>query len=205
MSLPPNIIKKNLSSVSDWKGAQKSLMEGVSGEWIEPRLGPQESLHDAADLFNKLKGKIIVECGSGLHGEIAGNAALVWANRTNAQEIHYIDTDQRKLDQVHNHLRGNNRASYHCKDCLEVIKKFNKPIDLLYMDFSTSRRAETYLELYKISDFPQLILIDDTDHVDPWKQTLIVPQAIKDGYEVLWIGRQTLLRKLKSIDFSYES
>ena len=39
-----------------------------------------------------------------------------------------------------------------------------------------------------------LILIDDTDHVHPWKHTQIVPAALEDGFEVLYSRRQTLLR-----------
>jgi len=38
-----------------------------------------------------------------------------------------------------------------------------------------------------------MILIDDTDHISPWKHTLIVPQAMIDGYKLIYIGRQTLL------------
>jgi hypothetical protein len=40
-----------------------------------------------------------------------------------------------------------------------------------------------------------LILIDDTDHIDPWKQTLIVPEARRDGFDVIYVGRQTLLKR----------
>ena len=62
-----------------------------------------------------------------------------------------------------------------------------------------SGRAEKYLEAYmngkdKMSP-KSLILIDDTDHAPPWKDTLIVPAARKDGFKVIYIGRQTLLAR----------
>ena len=93
-------------------------------------------------------------------------------------------------------------------DGIKFVAEFNNKIDLLYLDFWADEivgttlgtgRANAYLQAYlnakdKMNEH-SLILIDDTDHIHPWKHTLIVPEARKDDFKVLWEGRQTLLMR----------
>ena len=94
----------------------------------------------------------------------------------------------------------------HVQDGIKFVENFDGTIDLLYLDFWTddppgelpgSGRSHAYLAAYeaakpKLSE-KALILIDDTDHVHPWKHTEIIPAARKDGFRLLYTGRQTLL------------
>ena len=84
----------------------------------------------------------------------------------------------------------------------------DEKIDLLYLDFWTpdpegsflgTGRAQAYKAAYQAArdqmNEHSLILIDDTDHVHPWKHTYIIPEARKDGFVVMYTGRQTLLQR----------
>lgn len=181
-----DIIETNITTIEEWENLQKEYF--IKG-FHRPRLMPQDSLKRASELFNSISGNTIVECGSGIHGDLSGNSSIVWLNNTGAQEIHCIDLNNSVLDTLPN----SDRIIKHNMDCFQVVKDFNGTIDMLYLDFCHKQRAQAYYDLYMVSKKPSLILIDDTDHADPWKQTLIVPHAIRDGYKVLWIGRQTML------------
>ncbi len=89
------------------------------------------------------------------------------------------------------------------EDGVKFLKSFNKSIDLLFLDawdaVPGTRYAESHLEAYlaakpKLHD-KSLILIDDTDIDNGGKGRLVIPQAIKDGYKIIFSGRQTLLAK----------
>ncbi|MFW5886825.1 MAG: hypothetical protein ACOCUL_03625 [Bacteroidota bacterium] len=176
-----------------------------SGFW-EFRYHPKKSLEKTARLFDKKKGKIIIEIGSGVQGQMSGNSILVWAKKTKAEKIIAIDLEQKHIDDVKKMCHKYTNVEALLTDGIEFVRKFDSKIDLLYLDFWTEDkvdeyfgegRAKAYFNAYlaaknKFSE-QAMILIDDTDHVDPWKQTLIVPQARKDGFKVKWIGRQTLL------------
>ena len=190
--------------IAAWERAQGEInSEHVN--FVGPtRDTPTESLHYTCGLFNKIKGNVIVECGSGLHGEQSGNSMLHWFHDTGATKIHCIEIDPHCINTVKNTLGEDPRIIYHPTDCFKTIPTIPS-IDLLYMDFLVNggaNRAEAYLKLYLLckkgffkKTGPKLILIDDTDHVDPWKQTLVVPQALKDGYMIVCMGRQTLLAR----------
>lgn len=52
------------------------LMEiGDNGFWAK-RYKPTVSLIKTAELFNKIRGKTIIEIGSGIQGEMAGNSII---------------------------------------------------------------------------------------------------------------------------------
>lgn len=180
-----------------------------NGFW-EKRENPEISLQKAAELFKDINGKIIVEIGSGIQGEKSGNSSLIWLNNTDASEIHCVDLDEKQLLSVQEATKHNNRIYLHHLDGIKYLRKFPKSIDLLYLDFwipdkkkefNGEGRAKAYLLAYKKArkkmSENSIILIDDTDHIDPWKQSYIVPAARKDGYRVLWTGRQTALQKIR--------
>lgn len=108
-------------------------------------------------------------------------------------------------------------VTFHNIDAIEFAKnEIIRHYDLLFLDawdVDMPECAEKHLEFYnvfkdKISD-KCLILIDDTDlyydqekkeyFPDPeclsGKGKLLIPRLIEDGYEIVFKGRQTLLRK----------
>lgn len=178
---------------------------GNDGFWAN-RSAPTPSLKRTAELFDQIQGETIIEVGSGLHGELSGNSILIWAKNTAAKRIIALDTEQQRIDEVKNATSQYPNVEAIVEDGVRYIKKFKSKIDLLYLDFwaedqeGTSPgegRAEAYRQAYKAAkdklNRQSLILIDDTDHLDPWKQTYIVNEARRDGFTVLYIGRQTLL------------
>jgi hypothetical protein len=178
-----------------------------SGFWMS-RSSPSRSLKKAAKLFDQLKGETIVEVGTGLHGRIAGNSILVWAKKTSAKSIIAIDLDEQRIKEVKAATGRYPSVKAIVADGISYIAQSPITIDLLYLDFWTpdpenttpgTGRAEAYRDIYMAAknklNKHSLILIDDTDHVAPWKHTLIIPEARRDGYVVLYTGRQTLLQR----------
>jgi hypothetical protein len=176
--------------------------------WWKHRSSPGASLRAAARLFNQLGGETIVEIGSGLHGDQAGNSLLNWVHRTAARRIVAVDTDAARIREVKSATAANPQVEAVVADGVEYLEQFPGAIDLLYLDYwlpdpegavSGLGRAEGYLDAYRAArhkmNRPSLLLIDDTDHVHPWKHTYIVPAARKDGFRVVYVGRQTLLRR----------
>lgn len=102
-----------------------------------------------------------------------------------------------------------------CTDGMEYLRGVKGPIQLLYLDawdVGIPDSAENHLEAYRIANknmiSGSLLLIDDTDvdcengelimakTIPGGKGRLLYPQAISDGYEEIFKGRQTLLRKI---------
>jgi len=196
----------NTTNIDVWRWWQ-NLLNIKYETFVEPRTKPAFSLGYAANLFNLIKGDVIVECGTGLYGPDYGNSALYWFNETEATKIHYIDLEKRHINSVKNKLGSSPRITYHHNNCFNVVPSINN-IDLLYMDFwdgDGGGRARAHLDLYNISNRPKIILIDDTDHSDPWKQTLVVPAAVSQGYKIVYVGRQTLLVSVLVDDLIYQT
>jgi len=180
---------------------------GSNGFWAR-RDSPSESLEETARMFNEINGQIIVEIGSGIHGRLAGNSVLTWAKKTRAKRIITVDLDPKQIDDVKKATIKYKNVEPIVADGLNYLADFSSSIDLLYLDFWVpdpdgalpgTGRAEAYRAAFaaaknKLAD-RSLILIDDTDHVHPWKHTLIIPDARKDGFVVVFVGRQTLLRR----------
>jgi predicted O-methyltransferase YrrM len=183
-----------------------SIIELDANNFWKNRQSPYESLKRAAALFEKIQGKIIIEIGTGIQGEQSGNSVLVWGNQTSAEKIYCLDLEQKHIQDVQDATKSMNNVEAIKIDGLKFIKNFKGKIDLLYLDFWVSdktgdvpgtARAIHYLKAFKLAkkklSNQSIILIDDTDHVDPWKHTYIVPEARKHGFDVLWCGRQTCL------------
>lgn len=200
--------KLRLSIARRLMGASEGFIPiDENGGW-QVRQRPTASLQRTAELFNQVGGKTIVEIGTGIHGKMAGNSMLVWTGKTNAQRIVAIDLEQRRLDEVNQATQGYNNVETVLADGIEYVRTFDGTIDLLYLDFWTpdpegalegTGRAEAYKAAFlaaqdKLSEHA-LILIDDTDHIHPWKHTYIVPIAREAGFQVLHIGRQTLMKR----------
>jgi predicted O-methyltransferase YrrM len=178
-----------------------------NGFWAR-RDSPLESLRETARMFNQLNGQVIVEIGSGVHGRLAGNSILTWAKKTRAKRIITVDLDPAQIEAVKKATSKYENVEPIVGDGLKYLADFSGTIDLLYLDFWVpdpdgtlpgTGRAEAYRTAFaaaksKLAD-RALILIDDTDHVHPWKHTLIVPDARKEGFVVIFVGRQTLLMR----------
>ena len=186
---------------------------GEDGFWKERSL-PAASLERAAALFEALGGETIVEIGSGLHGPKSGNSIIVWLDRTSARTIYAVDPQAKRIEEIREATAGSSRVQAFVQDGQSFVEGLQATIGLLYLDFwvevenyraalpkpeTGAVRAEAYLHIYRAARAKlaprSLILIDDTDHIDPWKHSLIVPAARADGFEVLWTGRQTLLTR----------
>jgi hypothetical protein len=176
--------------------------------WWKHRRSPAASLREVARLFNELGGRTIMEIGSGLHGELAGNSIFTWVRRTAARRIVAVDADEGRVEEVKRATAGDPRVEALVADGVQYLEQFRGTIDLLYLDYWVPDpegavhgvgRAEGYRDAYRAArdkmNGHSLLLIDDTDHVHPWKHTHIVPDARTDGFRVVYEGRQTLLRR----------
>jgi len=180
---------------------------GGNGFW-KRRFYPGKSFKKAAEIFDKIHGKIIIEIGTGLHGTFSGNSILIWARGTNAKRIICVDLDDKCINKVKNAMKEYSKVETVLGDGIKFLEEFSGNIDLLYLDFWVpdpectcpgTGRARAYLQAYlavknKMGK-ESLILIDDTDHIPPWKHTLIIPAARMDGFKIIWTGRQTLLQR----------
>ena len=178
---------------------------GENGFWRK-RYKPTISLIKTARLFNEMNGKVIIEIGSGIQGPMAGSSMIVWTKKTKAEKIVALDLEEKNIDEVKKATIGYSNVEAILGDGIQFLKNFSGTIDLLYLDYWTfdqegtvpgTGRANSYLEAYMSAkekmNAHSMILIDDTDHIPPWKHTLIIPEARKDNYRIRWTGRQTLL------------
>jgi hypothetical protein len=119
-----------------------------------------------------------------------------------------VDTDEARIREVREATSRYPQVEAVVADGIEFLRQFAGKIDLLYLDFwlpdpesamPGTGRAEGYREAYRAARDKMteraMILIDDTDHVHPWKHTYIVPEARGDGFRVVFVGRQTLLSR----------
>lgn len=145
-----------------------------------------------------------------------GHSSLILAPA--CEEFYSVDINSsstKLTSEILNTFKLNNKWSITTGDGIEFLKSFNKKIDLLFLDawdVDHSDTGEKHLEAYlaacdKLSD-RHIILIDDTDvGFDPsigfftdsngmnGKGVLLVPYLLKNGYELIFTGRQTCLTK----------
>jgi len=180
---------------------------GSNGFW-QPRAEPTPSLRETARLFNQINGQTIIEVGSGIHGRLAGDSVLTWAKRTRAKRIIAVDLDETRIREVKEATSQYRNVEAIVAEGVRYLADFSSTIELLYLDFWTpdhegalpgTGRAEAYRNAFAAArdklNRRSLILIDDTDHIHPWKHTHIVPDARKEGFVVRFVGRQTLLTR----------
>jgi predicted O-methyltransferase YrrM len=178
-----------------------------NGFW-QPRDAPTPSLRETARLFNQINGQTIIEIGSGIHGRLAGDSVLTWAKKTRAKRIIAVDLDEKQIRQVKDATSKYSNVEAIVAEGVRYLADFSSTIDLIYLDFWTpdpegalpgTGRAEAYRNAFAAArdklNRTSLILIDDTDHIHPWKHSLIIPDARKEGFVVRFVGRQTLLTR----------
>ena len=166
-----------------------------------------KSLKKTATLFNEMNGKVIIEIGTGVANKKL-SSMLLWAKKTSAKRIIGVDLEQKPIDETREATRQYPNVELVLADGIKYLKEFPEKIDLLLLDYWVpdtegtmpgTSRAESYRDAYNAAkekmNTHSMILIDDTDHIHPWKHTYIVPLARQDGYKVIYTGRQTLLKR----------
>ena len=181
-------------------------------DW-EIRKKPYPSLIKAIELFKSINGKVIVEVGSmrkpALHDIhdysheccMEGHSSMLFA--LSSQEFHTVDIDMPTSKITHKALKAlntTNNWNVYNGDGIKFLKEFKGVIDLLFLDawdIGVNNYAENHLEAYKAAE-PKLnkqhiILIDDTDINHTAERGF--HNLIKNGYTVVFKGRQTCLIK----------
>lgn len=86
-------------------------------------------------------------------------------------------------------------------DGITFLKDFDHEIEILFLDawdvIAGTDYAEKHLEAYRIA-LPKLakrclVQIDDTDILNGGKGRLVIPQMIRDGFDLVTWGRQAIL------------
>jgi len=172
---------------------------------------PKEYIKKALDIFKARKGKTIVEIGSmrdpvphpvdngSCKNCIQGHSTMWWA--LTGMDVYTVDINPENTNIVNTICKNFKHVHAITQDGIAFLKEFKQPIDLLFLDAWDADEgtpfAEKHLEAYMAAKpnlhNQSLILIDDTDLKDCGKGRLVIPQAIQDGYKVIFTGRQTLL------------
>jgi hypothetical protein len=172
---------------------------------------PLPYLRVAAQLAREFKLKTIVEIGSMRqplkHGldefdpECCneGHSTLFFAET--GADVFTTDVNPRCAEILVSATRKYRNLKVYTADGIWFLKKFDRPIDLLYLDawdvVPSINYAEKHLEAYQAA-LPHLaqtclILIDDTDISNGGKGRLAIPRMIRDGFELVTWGRQAML------------
>lgn len=120
--------------------------------------------------------------------------------------LHTIDINAINLEFAKNTTtQYSNYITYHLGDSIEVLKKINTQIDLLYLD-SLDYAVENYTEIqtHHLNEFlsakpfisaKTIILIDDNNLEGGGKGKLIKEHLLKKGWELILDDQQALLIK----------
>lgn len=168
-------------------------------------------LQVAAQLVREFNFKTIVEVGSmrkPLKHELdeffpeccnEGHSTLYFAE-TGAQ-VFTADVNPKCAELLASSTRKYRNLHVYTADGIWFLKKFDRPIDLLYLDawdvIPSLDYAGKHLEAYREA-IPHLaptclVLIDDTDISNGGKGRLAISQMIRDGFELVTWGRQAML------------
>lgn len=165
------------------------------------RFGRRGTIDKALELFHERDGKLIVEIGSIRDATPTakitdGYSTVAWA--LHAERVISVDIEPYAtvLTKILTKEYGNVEAIT-C-DGVKFLEEFQEPIDLLYLDAWDGHLADCkskHLEAYRVArkNFHEntLILIDDA-HV---KAKFVVPEALKNGFKVVFEEYQVLLSK----------
>jgi len=180
---------------------------------LEQRGKPLPYLQVATQLVREFGFKTIVEVGSMRHplkhalDEFdpeccnEGHSSLYFAET--GAEVFTTDVNPKCADVLVPSTRIYRNLHVYTSDGIWFLKKFDRPIDLLYLDawdvVPSLNYAEKHLEAYRAA-IPRLaptclVLIDDTDMANGGKGRLAIPQMIRDGFELVTWGRQAMLAR----------
>jgi len=191
---------------------RKRQTPSIKEQFRKKREYPLEYLKKTVKLFSQRKGKNIVEIGSmrnpiphpiyeiGCRHCLQGHSTIIWAHTL--ANVYTVDIEPKSTEITKEACKNFNNVHAFTEDGIGFLKKFDQPIDLLFLDAwdvseDVPDYAEKHLEAYFAAKHrlhpKSLILIDDTDIMNGGKGKLVIPQAIKDGYRIVFSGRQTLL------------
>jgi hypothetical protein len=174
---------------------------------------PLPYLKVATQLVREFNFKTIVEVGS-MRSELKhgldefvpeccneGHSTLYFAET--GAEVFTTDVNPKCADVLVSWTRTYRNLHVYTADGIWFLKKFEQPIDVLYLDawdvVPSLDYAQKHLEAYRAA-IPHLapvclVLIDDTDILNGGKGRLAIPQMIRDGFELVTWGRQAMLAR----------
>jgi glycosyltransferase involved in cell wall biosynthesis len=197
------VTRTNRLTTWNWKSRNATLsLTETDFERAKKPYGRTETIDRALDYFHSNNGRLIVEVGSiRERGNIQGDgySTVAWAQH--AEKVYTVDIDPAAtaLTQEETAEFGNVVAV--TQDGIDFLNAFTEPIDLLYLDAwdahaigSKENHLRAYIAACKNLHHRSLILIDDTDLGDHSKGGLVIPQALQDGWRLIFAeGKQTLL------------
>ncbi len=135
------------------------------------------------------------------NGCMDGHSTMWWAET--GATVYSVDVSEKNIKLTCDMCKDFKNVHAIAQDGIAFLKSFTSSIDLLFLDAwdvnektpFAEKHLEAYLEAKPRLHAKSLILIDDTDLKDCGKGKLVIPQAIKDGFKVIFSGRQTLLAK----------
>lgn len=153
----------------------------------------------ALALFRERGGRRVVELGSIrsiANAESDGHSTLAFAAA--ADEVYSVDKDPGATALTRRLTAGHATVCALTMDGLRFLEAFDEPIDLLYLDgldADLPGSADWHLAAFRAAGTKlhagSLVLIDDA----PSKGARVVPEAVAEGWQVVFDGSMTLLAR----------
>lgn len=169
---------------------------------------------------NNIYNPIIIEIGTQREfnntGDGSSTTFFSWFVNTYNGEFYSIDIESDYIENGRIELKNKglltNRVHLICDDGMRFIEKFNKKINLLYLDgwdyrgtdyekkLSEEKHLECFMKSEKLLTDNSLILIDDVINQDTFegKGHLLIPYLIKNNYNIILKEWQFLFSKNNS-------
>jgi len=175
---------------------------------------PRPFILAAIDLLRKMGGRTIVEIGSmrqPMRHSLEefnpnccndGHSTLFWAST--GMNFHTIDINPDCARIAGEACAAMPNAHVYCGDGIAFLQAFDQEIDLLFLDawdvVEGCDFAGGHLLAYQAARDKvapnSIILIDDTDIKFGGKGRLVIPAIIRDGFDLVLVGRQTMLIRI---------
>lgn len=186
-------------------------LELTEDEQTNHRGKPRPYLVAGAEILRSIGGGTVVEIGgmrSPLRHDVSefnpvccndGHSTAIWSYF--GFQVHSVDINPACREAAATLLDSHPNLRCHTEDGIAFLRRFGEQIDLLYLDawdvIPGEPYAERHLEAYLASCDKLagrcIVQIDDTDIYFGGKGELVVPRLIRDGFELLVTGRQTIL------------
>jgi spermidine synthase len=131
-----------------------------------------------------------------------GHSTAFWAR--SGLEVHSVDINPGAVKIAAAGCKDFPNVKVACADGIAFLQDFPGTIDFLFLDAWDALKgtpyAEKHLEAYEVArkklNPSALIVIDDTDIAFGGKGRLAIPAIIRDGFDLLTTGRQTMLLRI---------
>jgi len=180
-------------------------------EQIRHRGKPLPYLNVAKSLIKEFGFKTIVEIGSmreamghaltTFHAPCCNDGHSTLHLASTSADVFTVDINPLSAEVLAPYAREYPNLSVATGDGIAFLQNFARPIDMLYLDawdvIAGTDYAEKHLEAYRAAQ-PHLskmclVQIDDTDIKNGGKGRLLIPQMIRDDFELITWGRQAIL------------